>query len=87
MHSLLEILRQSDNISLLKHTGFNTKRNEAMMNATQKNEILKGAMDWALSNGFNYHQALGYADEFLKMEIENPSFSGSELTPFSMGGN
>ena len=57
------------------------------MNATQKNEILKGAMDWALSNGFNYHQALGYADEFLKMEIENPSFSGSELTPFSMGGN
>ena len=57
------------------------------MTSTQKQEILKGATDWALSNGFNYDQAIGYAKEFLKIEMENPSFAGDELTPFSMGGN
>lgn len=54
-----------------------------MLTGQQKNEILKGAMDWALSNGFNYDQAIGYANEFLKVEMENPSFT-SELTPFTL---
>lgn len=54
-----------------------------MLTGQQKNEIVKGAMDWALSNGFNYEQAIGYANEFLKVEMENPSFT-SELTPFSL---
>jgi hypothetical protein len=57
------------------------------MTTAQKQEILKGAKNWALSNGFNYDQAIGYANEFLKTEIENPSFNDGITTPFSQGGN
>ena len=57
------------------------------MTTQQKIEILNGAKDWALSNGFNYDQAIGYANEFLKTEIENPSFNDGVTTPFSQGGN
>lgn len=73
MHSLLEILRQSDNISLLKHTGFNTKRNEAIMN---KKYTAKELRDYAeayahcIKVGFSSDNAHYLAEAHMQIQAE-----------------
>ena len=58
-----------------------------MLTKTQKIEIVKGATDWAFSNGFTHAQAIEYANEVLKKEIESPQFNDGVTTPFTREGN
>lgn len=70
MHSLLETLCQFDSISLLKHTGFNIKRNEAMMNKNTKKQFRAYAEAYAhaIKAGFSSADAHYLAETYIENE-------------------